>query len=155
MSCLLLDTNDKVDRAKADGLEALDEQTLAEVHRCWRAVITAGYEQNPGLAASAAEKLKRTESQNLLLRLDEVEADALRFAHDFMVPFSNNRAEQAIRMAKLQQKISGCWRTENGAERYLRIRSYISTARKHGQSPLAVLTSLNAGAAWLPAPAPG
>ena len=78
----------------------------------------------------------------------------LRFAHDFRVPFTNNLAEADIRMVKLQQKISGCWRTPQGAERYLRIRSYISTARKQGQRPLAVLSQLAAAAAWTPAPAP-
>ena len=55
-------------------------------------------------------------------------------------------------MVKLQQKISGCWRTEEGAERYLRVRSYISTARKQGQRPLDVLAQLAAGQPWLPAP---
>jgi len=57
------------------------------------------------------------------LRLDAVEADALRFAHDFHVPFSNNLAERGIRMVKLQLNVSGCWRTDTGAQRYLKIRS--------------------------------
>ncbi len=58
-------------------------------------------------------------------------------------------------MVKLQQKISGCWRTEKGARSFLRVRSYISTARKQGHRPLDVLTELAAGRAWLPEPAPG
>ena len=58
-------------------------------------------------------------------------------------------------MVKLQQKISGCWRTKEGAEHYLRVRSYLSTARKHGQPPLAVLAKLAGRQAWMPAPAPG
>ncbi len=58
-------------------------------------------------------------------------------------------------MIKLQQKISGCWRTRQGAERFLAIRSYISPARKQGQRPIEVLTALAAGQPWLPAPAPG
>lgn len=57
-------------------------------------------------------------------------------------------------MIKLQQKISGCWRTNAGAERFLKVRSYISTARKHGHRPLDVLTELSAGHPWLPSPAP-
>jgi transposase len=70
-------------------------------------------------------------------------------------PTPNNLCAQDIRMVKLQQKISGCKRTGHGAERYPRVRSYISPARKQGQRPLTVLTQLIAGRAWLPAPAPG
>jgi transposase len=155
MSCLLLDGNDAVDRAKAAGLTALTEVALSELHASYRSVIALGYEENPGLADGAALRVKRTKAQNLLLRLDEREDEALRFVHDFRVPFTNNLSEQDIRMVKLQQKISGCWRTEQGAERYLRVRSYISTARKQDQRPLAVLAKLAAGHAWMPAPAPG
>ena len=151
MSCLLLDTREEVEQAKAAGRTALTETALVELRACYRTVIELGYEQNPGLAASAEQRIKRTKAQNLLLRLDEREDEALRFAHDFRVPFTNNLAEQDIRMVKLQQKISGSWRTDQGAERYLRVRSYISTARKQGQRPLAELA---AGRAWLPDPAP-
>ncbi len=155
MSCLLLHTKETVDHAKANGLEALTETTLAELRASYRAVIAAGYEENPGLPENASQKIKRTDAQNLLLRLDQKQDEALRFATDLRVPFTNNLAEQDIRMVKLQQKISGCWRTDEGAERYLRVRSYISTARKQGQRPLQVLTQLAAGQPWLPAPAPG
>jgi len=78
----------------------------------------------------------------------------LRFACDLRVPFGNNQAEQDTRMVKLQQKISGCWRTSEGAERFLRLRSYISTARKHGHDTLQVIGQLTAGRPWLPDPAP-
>jgi Transposase IS66 family len=81
------------------------------------------------MAGEAKALIKRTKAQNLLLRLDCQETEALRFAHDFQVPFTNNLAEQDIRMIKLQQKISGCWRTDHGAQRYVRVRSYISTTR--------------------------
>lgn len=155
MSALLLDTDDAVGQAKASGLGALKDNALAELHACYRAVIAAGYEQNPGLADNAEQRVKRTDAQNLLLRLDQREDEALRFAHDFRVPFTNNLAEQDIRMVKLQQKISGSWRTDQGARRYMRVRSYISTARKQGQRPLDVLAQLAKGQAWMPAPAPG
>jgi len=90
-----------------------------------------------------------------LLRLDERENEVLRFATDFRVPFDNNLAERDIRMVKLQQKISGCWRTIEGAERFLAIRSYLSTARKHGQRPIDALSALTSGRPWLPASSPG
>ena len=63
---------------------------------------------------------------------------------------TNNLAEQDIRMVKLQQKISGCWRTEQGAKHYMRVRSYISTARKQDQRPIVVLHNLATGHAWMP-----
>ena len=113
-------------------------------------MIALGYSEHPGLAENAAVKIKRSDAQNLLLRLDDKQAEALRFATDFQAPFTNNLAENDIRMVKLQQKISGCWRTDQGAERYLRIRSYISTARKQRQRPLGVLAQLAAGRAWMP-----
>lgn len=150
MSCLLLDAKALVDQAKTDDLSALGENALSELDACYRTVIAAGYEEHPGLAENAKVKIKRSDAQNLLLRLDEKQAEVLRFATDFRAPFTNNLAENDIRMVKLQQKISGCWRTDEGAKRYLRIRSYISTARKQGHRPLDVLAELAAGRAWMP-----
>ena len=151
MGCLLLDTKDAVEEAKAAGLKALSDAALAELHASYRGLIDSGYEQNPGLAESAGQKIKRPKAQNLLLRLDKREREATLFAHDFTVPFSNNQAENDIRMVKLQQKISGCFRTMEGAERFLAVRSYISTARKQGQDTLGVLSALAQGTPWLPA----
>ena len=155
MNCLLLDTHDTVEKAKATGVQELSKDVLDELHDSYRELIAIGYEEHPGLAEGADQRMKRTKAENLLMRLDRQEEEALRFAHDFRVPFTNNLAENDIRMVKLQQKISGCWRTKEGAEHYLRVRSYLSTARKHGQPPLAVLAKLAGGQAWMPAPAPG
>jgi transposase len=151
MSCLLLDTKELVDRAKAAGRKQLSTRVLEELHACYRTVIELGYEENPGLADKVdGRRPKRTKAQNLLLRLDQREPEVLRFAHDFRVPFDNNLSERDLRMIKLQQKISGCWRTTSGAERFLAIRSYLSTARKQGQHPLDVLAQLAVGQPWLP-----
>jgi transposase len=151
MSCLLLDTKDLLDRAKAAGKRRLAPRELGELHECYREIIASGYEEHPGLAEHAGGRIKRTKSQNLLIRLDRHERDATRFAHDFRVRFTNNLCEQDIRMVKLQQKISGCFRTKEGAERFLTVRSYISTARKQGQDTLGVLSALAQGTPWLPA----
>lgn len=151
MSCLLLDTKDAVEQSKAAERKRLSRKALAELHASYREIIKLGYEESPGLDIQAdGRQPKRTKAQNLLIRLDQREQDVLRFAHDFRVPFDNNLAERDIRMVKLQQKISGCWRTTHGAERFLAIRSYISTARKQGQRPIDVLSRLAAGQPWLP-----
>jgi transposase len=151
MSALLLDAKDAVDQAGAAGQDHLSGRALATLRDCYRDVIKLGYEQNPDLEPdSGGRRPKRTKAQNLLLRLDEREQEALRFANDFRVPFDNNLCERDLRMVKLQQKISGCWRTLEGAERFLAIRSYLSTARKQGQRPAEVLLALSAARPWLP-----
>ena len=73
---------------------------------------------------------KKTKSRCLLERFRDYRSDILRFLYDPLVPFTNNLAERDLRMAKVHQKISGCFRTINGARTYARIRSYISTIKK-------------------------
>ena len=78
------------------------------------------------------------------------EASYLRFARDLRVPFSNNAAEQSIRMAKLRIKVSGCLRSMAGAEEFCAIRSYLHTATRHGISALDALTRALQGQPWIP-----
>jgi len=87
-------------------------------------------------------RIKKTKPRNLLERLRDFENDVLRFMDIDYVPFSNNLAENDIRMTKVQQKISGCFRSIEGAKIFCRVRSYLSTCRKHGISSTEALRSL-------------
>ncbi len=71
--------------------------------------------------------------------------------YDFTVPFDNNLAERDLRMMKVQQKISGCFRTHQGAQNFCRIRGYISTLKKQGRHILSAITSIFAGQPLSPA----
>jgi transposase len=76
------------------------------------------------------ERVKRSKGRNLLERLTHYEEDVLRFMENPLVPFTNNRGENDICMTKVQQKISGCFRSEEGAKIFCRVRGYLSTCCK-------------------------
>ncbi len=90
-------------------------------------------------------RLKRSKSRNLLERLIQFEEDVLRFMVELDVPFTNNQGERDLRMSKVQQKISGCFRSELGAKIFSRIRSYLSTCQKNGVSSEEALRLLYEG----------
>ena len=90
-------------------------------------------------------RLKRSKARNLLERLRHFEQDVLLFMDVKQVPFTNNQGENDLRMTKVQQKISGCFRSMAGAKIFCRVRSYLSTCRKHGVSATEALTLLFQG----------
>jgi transposase len=120
----------------------------------YRDILTLGWKANP-LPTTPRNKTrgrpKKTKAQNLLARLGEHEASMLAFLHDKHVPFTNNLAEQDIRMIKLRLKISGCFRTLSGAKQFARIRSYLSTARKQGGNMLQAISQAMSGHPFMPA----
>ena len=89
--------------------------------------------------------MAKSKSRNLLERLRDFEEDTLRFMDAVNVPFTNNRGENDIRMTKVQQKISGCFRSMDGARIFCRIRGYLSTCRKQGVKASQALELLFSG----------
>jgi transposase len=153
MDLLLREIKDAVDHAKAHGASNLATTILAGYHARYEQVIALGHLQNPPPTVRTGKRgrIGRSKTANLHDRLDYQRDQVLRFAEDFRVPFDNNLAERDLRMIKLQQKISGSWRTLDGANDFLNLRSYISTARKHGQDLLSTLADLAIRDPWLPA----
>ena len=93
---------------------------------------------------------EQTKTRNLLERLRDRGDEVLRFAQDLAVPFTNNQAERDLRPAKTQLKISCCHRSDTGAAAWLRVRGYISTARKHGIKVMAAIRDAITGNPWKP-----
>lgn len=149
---LLRDLHTTVTDARAAGQECLNAEALARYRAAYAKIIAEGNQRDPPATIPTGKRgvIRQTPARNLLARLDRDREDVLRFAHDFRVPFDNNLAERDIRMIKLQQKISGCWRTISGAEQFLALRAYLSTARKNGQPTIDVLTALGDRRPWLP-----
>ncbi|MHB1065580.1 MAG: IS66 family transposase [Georgenia sp.] len=149
---LLVELHVAVEIAKANGKTNLPARRLASFGKRFDALIGEGKQLNPPPPRTGKRgRPALGPAGSLLTRLATHRADVLRFATDFAVPFDNNQAERDVRMVKLQQKISGGWRSENGAESFLDVRSYLSTARKHGQSAMVVLRDLFTGQPWIPA----
>lgn len=151
MAELLVEIHQRVETAKAEGHRGLSRQRLAHYRKRYRRLIAEGQRLNPPPPRTGKRGRPRLgPAAALLRRLNIYEKDVLRFATCFDVDFDSNQAERDVRMVKLQQKISGGWRSKPGAEAFLDVRSYLSTARKHGQDALDVLTAAFTGNTWTP-----
>jgi transposase len=133
----------------ADGtLDHVDQGKLAELRHRYHSAGLIGKNQT---AARAGPLMRKHHA--LATRLLDRQDDYLRWTSDPAVPFDNNAAEREIRMGKLRIKVSGCMRSLAGAEQFCAIRSYLSTAAKHGTGKLHALTLVASGTAWMPAAA--
>ena len=146
MRDMLLAANAAVRKARDSGASALaSDQVNALVERYWEAVREGlAFHRalpNPERRPQSRGRLKRPPGFNLLIRFKTFKDDVLRFLVDFDVPFTNNLAEQDIRMTKVKMKISGAFRTLDGAKHFACLRSIVSTARKQGYDILQTLAA--------------
>jgi transposase len=148
LKALLLEIKGRVEGSRESESKSLGtEEQAAFTHR-YDELIWQGLREHETTAQAAApttqEIAARSDSchkqaRNLLLRMQRKKPEVLRFMTDFSIPFDNNQAERDLRMVKLQQKVSGCFRSEEGARQFCRIRGYISTMRKQGKGILPAL----------------
>ena len=135
MAGLLIELKRLVESLKTQGLTCMESQELELWRNKYHKIISEGIieddEKSPKVFNKKG-KLKNSKARQLLNRLGEYDIETLAFMYDFTIPFDNNLAERDLRMQKLRQKISGCFRGKDGANVFCDIRSYISTARKRG-----------------------
>ena len=135
-----------VGEAIAAGADTVDPDALSKQIQLYRWAAQIGLSQT----AARSDKVMR-KHHALARRLLDRQADYLRFTTDWRIPPDNNGSERDIRMIKLRQKVSGCLRTLTGAKQFCAIRSYLSTAAKHGQRLFDTLVMLAEGQPWMPA----
>ncbi|MBA3439904.1 MAG: IS66 family transposase [Pyrinomonadaceae bacterium] len=154
MKALLLEIKQGVDEAKLRGQSELPGQRRAAFAQRYEEVLSKGFAaeaKEPAPESGKRGRKKQSKAKNLLDRLRKYKEETLCFMKDFAVPFDNNLAERDLRMMKVQQKVSGCFRTAQGARDFCRIRSYISTMKKQGHNVLEALRSVFAGTPLVPA----
>ena len=153
MDCLV-DIKESVDEAKTS-TDTLFKEQIQKFEARYQNILDEGYNENPLPEKESTKRkkrgrIKKTKARNLLERLDEHRKEVLAFMYDFKVPFDNNLIERDLRMAKVQQKISGTFRSQDGADAFCCIRSYISTARKNAVNAIDAIGSAFEGCPFLP-----
>ena len=138
---LLSEMCGKRNKLKKDGSSCYPSELLASYLERYDALVAEGLAANPIKESAKGKRGRKPKGKTrcLLERLRDYKADILRFASDWNVPFTNNEAERCVRFSKVKEKVSGCFRTKTGANNFMRIMSYIGSAKKHGMTAFAAL----------------
>ena len=153
MKALLLEMKEAVEQARSEGHRHLPDAMHAAFIARYRALLAVGHAANPPPEHRPRQRgrVKQTPARNLLERLWLGQEQVLAFLEDLTIPFDNNQAERDLRTLKTQQKVSGCFRSDPGAEAFARLRGYLATMRKQGQPLFAALQTVFAGRPLYPA----
>ena len=124
-----------------EGFSCYPPDLLKSYSARYDALVEKGLAANPLKEAVKGNRGRRAKGKTrcLLERLRDYKTDILRFATDWTVPFTNNEAERCVRFSKVKEKVSGCFRTKQGADNFMSIMSYIGSAKKHGMSAYAAI----------------
>jgi len=147
VKCLLQETCKKVSNSTE---KHLSDKALVDLQKCYRNILTRGEKELPIIPPKPSGKrgkLAKSDAHNLWERLRNYETAVLLFAKDPHVSFTNNRAERDLRMSKVKQKVSGCFRTSEYAHAYCRISSYLQSMANKGYNPLIAIQIALAGEA--------
>jgi len=155
MADLLIRMKTAVEDAEVKGLKSFPQDMYEDFLRQYDNLVALGFQSNPAPVRAETEhkkrgRVKQNPARNLLDEFKNHKSAVLAFMTDFKIPFDNNLAERDIRMMKVKQKISGCFRTLDGAQTFSLIRSYVSTARKNGINIIDALRRAFAGYPYLP-----
>ena len=153
MKTLLRLIKKSVDQTKTK-TNSLNQHQINAFEKQYQIILKQGFKENRAPPITQKTKTrgrkKQTPAKNLLDRFQKYQKEILAFMIDFNIPFDNNQAERDIRMMKVQQKISGCFRTQIGANIFCRIRGYISTARKQNVNVYDAISNAFLGNPFIP-----
>ncbi len=147
----LLDITQAVDTAKPQALTRLPDAHCQTCETDYRQLVPSAWQANPPTPPTGQRgRTKQSAASHRWQRLTPQREAVLRFTHHLAVPFDHHLAERDLRMVKLRQKISGCFRSNDGASMFCRIRGYLSTLRKQRLPVLPALHSAIMGRPFVP-----
>lgn len=153
MAGVLVTINRRVGDLKMGGASEMSKEELQVWYGKYHTIIDKGITedgQKSPLILNKKGKPKKSKPLQLLLKLQKYDIETLAFMYDFEIPFTNNLSERDVRMQKLRQKISGCFRSKKGMDAFCTIRSYISTAKKNGINAMEAIRMAVKGNPFVP-----